>query len=166
MMKQETTIPAVVRTITVNAPVERAFSVFTERFTAWWPTGHQINPNGYEAAYIEPRVGGRWFERAPDGSEVDWGTVLVWEPPNRLVLTWQLNGEWEYDADPAHATEVEVRFTAEGSATRVDLVQGKLERAVHGAQLADGVGGQGGWNGLLKRYADCVAGRELEPLAG
>ena len=121
-MKQDLTIPAVTRSVTVNASIEKAFSVFTERFAAWWPGSHQINPNGYEAAYIEPRVGGRWYERAPDGTECDWGTVLAWEPPNRLLLTWQLDGEYTYDPDQAHASEVEVRFIAEGpSTTRVEL---------------------------------------------
>jgi uncharacterized protein YndB with AHSA1/START domain len=160
-MKQDLTIPAVTRSVTVNASIEKAFSVFTEKFAAWWPTSHQINPNGYEAAYIEPRVGGRWYERAPDGTECEWGTVLAWEPPNRLLLTWQLDGEYTYDPDPAHASEVEVRFIAEGpSTTRVELVHGKLERLAHATQLAESVGGSGGWNGLLRRFADAVEGRE------
>ena len=164
-MTQNLTIPAVERTVTVDAPVERAFAVFTESFAAWWPSAHHINPQGYEAAFIEPRVGGRWYERAPDGTECEWGSVVAWEPPHRVLLTWQLNGEWEYDPDLEHATEVEVRFTAEGpSRTRVDLVHGKLERAVAGAELAKGVSGNGGWNGLLKRYSDHIEGRELTPI--
>jgi len=162
MNTQDLTIPAVNRTVTVNATVERAFSVFTGSFAAWWPDAHHINPNGYEAAFIEPRVGGRWYERAPDGTECDWGTVLAWEPPHRVVLTWQLNGEFEYDPDPDHASEVEIRFTSEGpSRTRVDLVHGKLERAVGAAALAAGIGGEGGWNGLLRRYAELIDGRDL-----
>jgi uncharacterized protein YndB with AHSA1/START domain len=164
-MNQELTIPAVTRSVTVNAAIEKAFSVFTEKFAAWWPTSHQINPNGYEAAYIEPRVGGRWYEQAPDGTQCDWGTVLAWEPPNRLLLTWQLDGEYTYDPDPSHASEVEVRFTAEGpSTTRVELVHGNLERLAHATQLAGSVGGGGGWNGLLRRFADAVEGREPSAL--
>jgi uncharacterized protein YndB with AHSA1/START domain len=165
MNTQNLTIPAVVRSITVNAPVERAFSVFTESFSAWWPAAHHINPQGYEAAYIEPRVGGRWFERAPDGTECEWGTVLAWEPPHRVLLTWQLNGEFEYDPDADHASEVEVRFTAEGpSQTRVDLVHGRLERVVSGDKLAAAVGHTDGWNGLLRRYSDLIDGNDLTPI--
>ena len=165
-MKQELSVPAVSRSVTVNAPIERAFSVFTERFTAWWPSSHQINPNGYEASFIEPRMGGRWYERAPDGTECEWGTVVAWEPPHRLLLTWHLDGEWEYDADPEHATEVEVRFTAEGpTVTRVDVTHSKLERARHSAQLAEGVGLDGGWRGVLRRFGDVVESREPTPLA-
>jgi uncharacterized protein YndB with AHSA1/START domain len=167
MMTQDLSSPTVTRTVTVNATVERAFAVFTERFAAWWPTSHQINPNGYEASFIEPRVGGRWYERAPDGTECDWGTVLAWEPPRRLVMTWQLNGVWEYDPDPAHATEVEVRFTAEGpSTTRVDVVHSKLDRIGHSAELIEGVGQEGGWRGVLRRFADVVEDREPTPLPG
>ena len=164
-MNIQETLPAIRRTVTVNADVEKAFVVFTESFASWWPA-HHINPNGYAGAYIEPRLGGRWFERAPDGSECDWGQVLAWEPPHLVRLSWQLNGEWEYDADPARASEVEVRFTAEGPAiTRVDLVHGKFERAAHAEKLAEGVGGEAGWNGILRRYTDQVDGRELTPLS-
>jgi uncharacterized protein YndB with AHSA1/START domain len=154
------TLPAVQRSVTVNAPVEKAFAVFTGSFATWWPSGHHINPNGYEGAYIEPRVGGRWFERAPDGSECDWGQVLAWEPPHRVLLSWQLNGDWDYDPDPEHASEVEVRFTPDGTTTRVEVIHSKFERAVGAAQLAEGVGGNGGWNGLLRRFADVTEGRE------
>ena len=160
-MNTQSTLPAVRRSVTVAAPVERAFAVFTESFASWWPVGHHINPNGYAGAYIEPRVGGRWFERAPDGSEVDWGVVLEWEPPTRLLMTWQLNGGWEYDADPDRATEVEVTFTPDGTGTRVDLVHSKIERAALAPQLAEGVGGPGGWNGLLARFAAVTESRPL-----
>ena len=164
-MNTQTTLPAVVRSVTVNAAIERAFSVFTESFAAWWPAAHHINPNGYEAAYIEPREGGRWYERGPDGTECDWGQVIEWDPPNRVLLTWQLNGEFEYDADPGRASEVEVRFTAEGpSTTRVEIVHSKFERAVGSARLAEGVGGPAGWSGLLGRYAVLIEGREPSSL--
>ena len=157
-MNTQSTLPAVRRSVTVAAPVERAFAVFTESFASWWPVGHHINPNGYAGAYIEPRVGGRWFERAEDGTECDWGVVLAWDPPTRIVLTWQLNGEWEYDADPARATEVEINFIAEGpTTTKVDLVHDKLERAVYGDRLGEGVSGDGGWTGILRRYAETAA---------
>jgi uncharacterized protein YndB with AHSA1/START domain len=164
MDTQQVSEATVTRSVTVNAPAERAFSVFTEQFAAWWPTSHQINPNGYEASFIEPRVGGRWYERAADGSECDWGTVLAWEPPRRILMTWQLDGHWEYDPDPEHATEVEVRFTPDGAGTRVDVVHSKLDRIGHSAELIEGVGQDGGWRGVLRRFGDVVEGREPTPL--
>jgi len=164
-MSTQRTVPAVQRSVTVNAPIDKAFSVFTDHFTTWWPKSHQINPNGYEAAYIEPRLGGRWFERAPDGSECDWGQVLAWEPPNRVLLSWHLTSEYAYDADPVHASEVEVTFVALGpSTTRVDLHHSKFERAIDGEKIAEGVSDEGGWGTLLGRFADLVEGRELKPL--
>jgi uncharacterized protein YndB with AHSA1/START domain len=163
-MSKEETIPAVERSVTVNASAEKAFSVFTEQFANWWPAGYNINPNGFAGAYIEPRVGGRWFERAPDGTECDWGRVLAWDPPGRVLLSWQLTGTWEFDPDPEHASEVEVRFIAEGqSVTRVEVVHSKFERGVDGEKLADGVGADGGWGTLLGRFTDLVEGREVTP---
>ncbi len=160
-MSKEATLPAVERSVTVNASAEKAFLVFTEQFANWWPAGHNINPNGFAGAYIEPQVGGRWFERAPDGSECDWGRVLAWDPPGRVLLSWQLTGAWEFDPDPEHASEVEVRFIAEGAlTTRVEVIHSKLERAVDGDKLAEGIGADGGWGTLLGRFVDFVEGRE------
>lgn len=160
-MSAQTTLPAVVRSVTVNASAENAFTVFTESFASWWPPEHHINPAGYAGAYIEPEVGGRWFERAADGSECDWGRVLEWEPPRRVLLSWHLNGEFEYDPDPDRASEVEVRFVSDGSSTRVEVEHRKFDRAVGGERLREGVGGSGGWGLLLRRFEDLLAGREL-----
>jgi uncharacterized protein YndB with AHSA1/START domain len=78
-------------------------------------------------AVIEPRVGGRWYERGDDGTTCDWGRVLAWEPHARLVLTWDITADWQYD--PALQTEIEVRFIAEGEAsTRVELEHRRLDR--------------------------------------
>lgn len=164
-MNAEQTVAAVRKSVTVKAPIDKAFKVFTESFTTWWPSSHSINPSGYAAAYIEPKEGGRWYEQAPDGSEQDWGTVLAWEPPRRLVLGWQLDGEYRFDPDPTHASEVEIRFTAEGSrTTRVDLVHSKFENQARPENVAASVGGEGGWNGLLLRFSDAVEGREIRAL--
>jgi uncharacterized protein YndB with AHSA1/START domain len=108
-----------------------------------------------EEAIIEPRTGGRWYERGVDGSECDWGEVLAYDPPHRLMLSWHLNGEWAYDPDPARASEIEVTFTPEGDGTRVQLEHRGFER--HGATAAalrEGVSGDGGWNGLLRLYSE------------
>jgi DNA-binding transcriptional ArsR family regulator/uncharacterized protein YndB with AHSA1/START domain len=127
-MGGEATEVTVVKTVTVDAPLTVAFRVFIDQ--GWWPvkTHHLAQPAGDEAV-LEPYVGGRWFERATDGTETDWGTVLVWEPPHRLVVTWQVAPDWTYQPDPAKASEIEVRFTAQGpDQTRVTLAHRHLER--------------------------------------
>ena len=99
------------KTVTVAAPIALAFEVFTGRIETWWPMPtHHIGAAECAAVVIEPRVGGRWFERGVDGVECVWGGVLVWEPVGRVVLSWQLNAQWQFD--PSIRTEVEVRFTA------------------------------------------------------
>ncbi len=117
---------AVRRSILVSVSQERAFEVFTRRLSVWWPQGHHIgSANEYEPL-IEPREGGRWYERGADGSECDWGRVLRWEPPRQIVLAWQISPQWTYDPDLL--TEVEVRFIPEGpDHTRVELELRGLE---------------------------------------
>ena len=150
------TVAPVQRSVTVAAPPERAFEVFTAGFASWWPSSHSVIQGGYEGAYIEPQVGGRWYERSRTGVEEVWGRVLVYEPPHRLVLSWLLDGEFEIDADASRATEVEVRFTPEGDGTRVDLEHRGFERRADGAAVAEGVGADGGWGSLLELYAAAV----------
>lgn len=102
---------AVRKTVTVQAPQAVAFEVFTARIASWWPMAtHHIGKADCAAVVMEPRAGGRWFERGVDGSECDWGRVLAWEPPSRVLLAWQLSAAWAFD--PAIHTEVEVRFAA------------------------------------------------------
>jgi uncharacterized protein YndB with AHSA1/START domain len=113
-MTSTPTIPPLIGTITVDASIERTFRVFTDSFGSWWPAEYHIGQADMATATLEPREGGRWYEQGVDGSECDWGRVLAWEPPHRLVVTWQINGQWQYDPDPAHASEIEVRFTADG----------------------------------------------------
>src|SRR5690349_9058961 len=118
---------AVRRSVVVETSRERAFYVFTEGMTSWWPIdSHTIGDRPMAEAVMEPRSGGRWYERADDGSECDWGRVIAWEPPDRVVLEWQISADWK--ADPSIHTEIEVRFTAEGDGrTRVDLEHRGLE---------------------------------------
>ena len=147
-------VPALHGTINVGVPVDRAFQVFTASFDSWWPREYHIGQTEMTEAVVEPRQGGRWFERGADGSECDWGRVLAWEPPHRLVLTWQINGQWQYDPDPAHASEIELRFTPDGpERTRVDLEHRHLDRLVLGQALSDGIQGGGGWTSVLERFA-------------
>jgi len=150
----QTIVPsAISKSIRVNADPARAFDVFTAGLHRWWPASHSIGSSPIKEAVMEPREGGRWFERGEDGSECDWGRVLVWEPPTRLILAWQIDGEFRYD--PELVTEVEVRFIADGpGATRVELEHRNLDRfgkhheAIHGTFASPG-----GWSGTLERFA-------------
>ena len=148
---------AVTREITVQAAPERAFEVFTARFDTWWPRSHHIAPAEMAEAVIEPKAGGRWYERGVDGSEVVWGEVLAWDPPHRLRLSWRLDGSWSLESDPERCSEIEVTFTAEGDATRVALVHAHLERHTGADALRTGVSGEGGWSGLLAAYAEVAS---------
>ena len=145
---------SVQRSVTVKAGLEHAFSVFTDGFDTWWPRSHHIGKKALVKAVIEPRAGGRCFGREPDGNDCQWGTVTTWDPPNRLVIAWQIDPSWQFEPDMSKASEVEVRFTAEaGGMTRVDLEHRHLER--HGKDFEKvrvGVGGPGGWSGLLQMF--------------
>ncbi len=159
-MSTERTIPAIHGTITVGVPIERAFRVFTGSFNTWWPREFHIGQADIAEAIVEPREGGRWYERGVDSSECDWGRVLAWDPPHRLIMTWQINGQWQYDPDPEHASEIEVRFIADGpERTRVELEHRLLDRLVGGQALRDGIGQGGGWTSILERFAK-AAGNE------
>ena len=134
-------------------PVERAFRVFTDS-SALVAGRVPHRPGRHGQAILEPREGGRWYEQGIDGSECDWGRVLAWEPPHRLVVTWQINGQWQYDPDPDHASEIEVRFTADGpDQTTVELEHRLLDRLVDGQAMRDGISGGGGWSSILELLA-------------
>lgn len=141
----------------MRAPVEVAWRVFTGQMASWWPLAtHKLGAAKAVDAVIEPRVGGRWYERGEDGSTCDWGRVLTWEPPSRLVLTWDISADWA--PAPELKTEVEVRFTADGEQTRVELEHRHLDR--YGAR-ADEMRGifdsQGGWTGILAMFAEVAS---------
>ncbi len=96
-----------------------------------------------------------------DGSQCDWGRVLAWEPPHRLVVTWQINGQWQYDPDPQHASEIEVRFTPDGpEQTTVELEHRLLDRLVDGQAIRDALVGGGGWTAMLELFAKAAANQE------
>ena len=147
----------VFKSIHVKAPIERAFSVFVEQMESWWPATHHIGKTPFEAIFIEPRVGGRWYERGDDGSTCQWGSVLAWEPHTRLLLSWDISADWQYD--PALKTEVELRFTAEGSdRTRVELEHRRLDR--YGArrdEMRRIFDKDGDWGKFLELFARAAA---------
>ncbi len=147
--------PPVRKSVTVNASAEHAFRVFTEGFDTWWPRSHHIGSSPMEKAIVEGRAGGRLYSRQVDGTDCDWGRVLVWEPPRRVVFAWQITPEWKYEPDMSRSSEVEITFTPDGGATRVDLEHRHFER--HGAGAAamrDAVDSPGGWGGLLKMFVE------------
>ncbi|HLT12288.1 MAG TPA: SRPBCC family protein [Micromonosporaceae bacterium] len=159
MSSSTSILPAIRYVRTVGVPAEKAFQVFTESFISWWPAGHHLGEADLADVVIEPRVGGRWYEVGVDGSECDWGRVLVWEPPHRLVLTWQISGEWRFDPDPEHASELEIRFVAgEPGQTVVELEHRQIERLVAAQAAYDGVGSDRGWSSILDSFVAALAG--------
>jgi uncharacterized protein YndB with AHSA1/START domain len=153
---------AVKKSVTVNAPQKHVFTVFTEGHGAWWPLEtHHIGAQTPQTVIIEPRAGGRWFERAADGTECDWGRVLLWEPFGRLILTWEISAQ--FTRHPNLKTEVEVRFIAEGSErTRVELEHRLLENYGEQAGMMQSIfDSDGGWTGILTRFAAQAAGAAL-----
>jgi uncharacterized protein YndB with AHSA1/START domain len=152
-MTTATIKPAPVRkSVVVEASMDRAFEVFTARFASWWPASHSIGKSPLKSAIIEPRAGGRWYEIGEDGSECEWGEVLTWDRPRRLVLAWRIRNDWRYDPDLL--TEVDIKFTSLGEAsTRVDLEHRLLENMGDAGEAARQVfESDGGWSGLLARY--------------
>ncbi|MFG1927898.1 SRPBCC family protein [Cryptosporangium sp. NPDC048952] len=139
------------KSVTVPLSADRAFELFTSRMTEFWPKSHSIGAVPLAEAVVEPHAGGRWYERGADGSECSWGRVTVWEPPTRLVLLWQIDASFKFDPDLE--TEVEITFTEEGGATRVDLVHRDLERFGDQAfAVRDTFDSPGGWPGILDAY--------------
>jgi len=148
------TTDAVTHSVLVPLPPAEAFELFTDRFGDWWPRdSHHISDAPAADAILEPRAGGRWYERAEDGSECDWGYVREFDRPDRILLAWHLTPEWKFDPDPAKATEVEVLFSGEEDQTRVTLEHRGFD--VHGdagAAMRESVDSDGGWPSLLEMY--------------
>jgi uncharacterized protein YndB with AHSA1/START domain len=150
------TIAPVRRHVVVPASADRAFEVFTAGMTRWWPPEHHIGSAPIEEVVIEPREGGRWYTRHTDGSETHTGHVSAWEPPSRLVVTWQISPDWEYD--PSLITTVEVRFTEEEPGrTRVELEHRDLERFGQEAErMRQTFEAPGAWDSTLAAFAEAV----------
>jgi uncharacterized protein YndB with AHSA1/START domain len=146
-MSVSTTDLTIRKSVVVAAPLERAFEVFTERITAWWPLAtHSIGADKAESVDFEGRVGGRLVEQIAGGEEASWATITAWEPPTRIAMRWHVNPE-----NPE--TEIEVRFQPEGDGTRVDLEHRGWD--AFGDQAQDMSGGYTvGWGMILERYAD------------
>jgi uncharacterized protein YndB with AHSA1/START domain len=140
------------KSIRVNASQAHAFEVFTAGLGRWWPRTATIGKPPMKTAVMEPRLGGRWYELSEDGSQADVGKIIVWDPPRRFVMTWDVSCTWKPDKGKA-GSEVEVTFTADGpDATLVELEHRKFDRmgAEDGTKMRDSV--NGGWPGMLEHF--------------
>lgn len=144
--------------IVVEAPIERAFQVFTQQFDRIKPREHNMLGVDVAQSVFEPHVGGRVFDRGVDGTECQWARVVAYEPPERIVFTWDISPHWQIETDLEKSSEVEVRFIAESPGrTRVELEHRNLDRHGDGWEgLAEGVRGGDGWPLYLQRFADAV----------
>ena len=144
------------KSVVVNAGVERAFALFVDKFDAIKPREHNLLAAPIAETVFEPRVGGHIYDVGIDGSRCEWARVLAYEPPSRVVFSWDIGPTWQLESDPTKTSEVEVRFIAESSdRTRVELEHRHLDR--HGTgwrSVADGVGGDAGWPLYLSRYVE------------
>ena len=151
-------VPPVRKELVVAASAEHAFNVFTSGIDRWWPRKHHIGSSPLKREVLEAGVGGRWYEVSQDGTECDVGKVLAWDPPRRLVLSWQITSDWKFDPD--FTTEIEVTFTAEGPKTTRLVLE---HRDLHRYGLAEPVirgqidSKEGGWGFILQGFAEEAA---------
>jgi len=155
-----TEVPVVRKQVVVNAPLEQAFTAFTAGFGDFKPPEHNLLAAAIAETVFEPHVGGHIYDRAVDGSECRWARILAYDPPARVVFSWDISPDWRVEADPELTSEVEVRFVAEGpDRTRVELEHRHLDR--HGPgwrSVCEGVDGDQGWPLYLARYASLIEG--------
>jgi uncharacterized protein YndB with AHSA1/START domain len=145
--------------IVVEAAIERAFSAFTNDFGAFKPREHNMRSVDIAETIFEPHAGGHPYDRGVDGSECRWARVLAYDPPDRLVISWDITPQWQIETDPDKTSEVEIRFIAETpKRTRVVLEHRNLDRHLEGWEaVREGVDSEGGWPLYLRRYADLFA---------
>ncbi len=143
--------------VTVDVPVAHAFAVFTEHFDRIKPREHNLLPVPIERTVLEPRAGGTIYDIGTDGSTCTWARVLAYEPPHRLLFSWDISPQWQIEPDPARTSEVEIRFIAEApERTRVLLEHRNLDRHGEGWESFIGLGGGNGWPLYLARYRDAT----------
>jgi uncharacterized protein YndB with AHSA1/START domain len=145
--------------IVVEAPIERAFRVFTDDFDRIKPREHNLMGVDIAETVFEPHIGGRVYDRGIDGSELTWARVLAFEPPNRLVFSWDISPQWQLETDLEKTSEVEVRFIAESAErTRVELEHRNIDRHGDGWDgMREAIGAEGGWPLYLQRYSELTA---------
>lgn len=135
----------------IKASQRRAFQAFTE-MDLWWPRSHHIGKAEMKEPVLETKPGGRWYEIGVDGTECNWGKVLVWNPPHKIVLAWQITAEWKYD--PNFLTEVEANFIEKGpNLTSFTLEHRNIEKFGTKAQeMWSAFDSEEGWTGMLKSF--------------
>jgi uncharacterized protein YndB with AHSA1/START domain len=145
--------------VVVEAPIDRAFKVFTEEISTWWPPDHHIIEGELSSMVSEPRVGGYVYDRTTDGRESRWARVLAYEPPHRVVFSWDISNRWQIESDHDKTSEIEVTFTSEGpTRTRVGLEHRNLDRHGEGWEShRDAVGSVDGWQKGLQAFAKVAA---------
>jgi uncharacterized protein YndB with AHSA1/START domain len=158
-MTDQTAATSVQASTVVEAPIGEAFSVFTEGIGTWWPPEYNLLEVDIAERIFEPRVGGQVYDRGVDGSECHWARVLAYEPPTRVVISWDFSPRWQVETDPAKSSEVEVRFVSESpERTRVEVEHRHLDRHGDGWEgLRDMVGSDGGWPGCVRRFAERIS---------
>jgi uncharacterized protein YndB with AHSA1/START domain len=146
--------------VVVEAPIERAFSVFTKGFGSFKPPEHNMLGVDIAETVFELSEGGNVYDRGVDGSECRWARVLTYDPPNRVVISWDISPQWQIETDPEKTSEVDVRFIAEApDRTRVELEHRNIDRHGDGWEaVREGVDGDDGWPLYLHRFADVLAG--------
>ena len=159
MTPQTAATASVKRTLRVGVPIDRAFRVLAEKMGTWWPATHHIGKAPFAEIVVEPHAGGRWFERAASGEECDWGKVLVWEPPKRIVFSWNLQTDWKYSPDMPRASHVSFEFIPEGpESTRVEFEHSHIDRHGEGWEtIRKGV--DAGWMEVLTPYVRLLDGQ-------
>jgi uncharacterized protein YndB with AHSA1/START domain len=160
-MSTQPAATAVRHSVVVEAPIEKAFKVFTEDFGRFKPSEHNLLGVDIAETVFEGRVGGYLYDRGVDGSECRWARILAYDPPDRVVISWDISPYWQIEADPAKTSEVEVRFTAESPGrTLVELEHRNLDRHGEGWEgVREGVDGEQGWPLYLKRYSELFSAR-------
>ena len=158
-MSTQAASTSVQASIVVDASIDRAFSFFTEGIGSWFPAEYNLLDTKIAKRVFEPRVGGRVYDIGTDGSECHWARVLAYEPPARVVISWDISPQWQIETDPERTSEVEVRFTSETpDRTRVELEHRNLDRHGEGwEQMREAVDSPGGWGQGLKRFAEAAA---------
>jgi uncharacterized protein YndB with AHSA1/START domain len=151
----DTHATAVTTSVVVDAPPERAFAAYTEDIGSWWPNEHHVMQAALSHMVFEPREGGHIYDVGTDGTECRWARVLAYEPPHRVVFSWDISLQWQIETDPAKTSEVEVRFVPDGEGrTRVELEHRHIDRHGEGWEgMRDAVGSSGGWEVGLGNFA-------------
>jgi len=151
MIMEVTKLNSISKEVLVRASQETAFNVFTKKIDQWWPKTHHVGKCPMVESVLEGKTGGRWYSRHEDGSEVTIGKVLTWDPYCRLILAWQIDGNFKYD--PQLETEVIVNFVPEGSGTtRVTLEHRDLQKLAGGAKIVEDM--DQGWGMIMDLYKE------------